>query len=221
MKKSLSLSIIGLLIYTSLSAQENFYGTRNPLIGSSMYLDDKSENLYVEGSAYLADEWRMGFVKKVECEAYEKVKLNYSYLEDKIYLEGKGSEISSDIVEFSIAGEKGHYHLFKKGFNAIENFDKTTFFEVLAEGRFVLLKKLNKRIEESRAYGSAIINYSIVDRASYYIYANDKMVKLKKDNEVFKALLAELRVDNFISKEGLDLKKETDVKKLAAHLNNQ
>lgn len=216
MKKAIFSLVLSVGFCTMIQAQENFYGTRNVLIGSVTEPTDASNGQSVEGSAYLYDDWRGGIVNTAADKSYRNINIRYNLLEDEVYFEageGAPSVFAQPVKEFVIPNKAGGTHLFRNGFNIIGKYDRNTFFEVLAEGKLILLKKITKRMTDSREYGSAVTNYQWVDVVEYFIYQDEVMVKVKKGSKAFFETLLpnQPAVSLFISEQKTSLKSEAEI----------
>ena len=112
----------------------------------------------VEGSEMLYETWLPATVKNSRGQQYKSVMIKYNLLEDVPYFLGKADEAMSfsvPLVEFVIRKENGQQQKFKSGFPPVDKFTNLTFYEVLVDGNVKLLKKVSKKIMESRAYNSA------------------------------------------------------------------
>ncbi len=224
MKKIIFSLVLSVGICTVVKAQENFYGTRNVLIGSVTEPASASNNQRVEGSAYLYDDWRGGIVNTAADKSYRNINIRYNVLEDEVYFEGEEGTpgvFTQPVKEFVIPNKEGRTHLFRNGFNVVGKYDRNTFFEVLAEGKLTLLKKITKRMTDSREYGSAITNYQLVDVVEYFIYQDDMMVKVKKGSKAFFETLLpnQTAVSHFISEQKISLKNEAEIIDVVNYMN--
>lgn len=224
MKKIIFSLVLGVGVCAVVQAQENFYGTRNVLIGSVTEPTGASNNQPVDGSAYLYDDWRGGIVNTTANKSYRNVNIRYNILEDEVYFEGGEGALSvftQPVKEFVIPNKEGESHLFRNGFNIAGKYDRNTFFEVLAEGKLTLLKKITKRMTDSREYGSAVTNYQLVDVVEYFVYQDEMIVKVKKGSKAFFETLLpnQPAVGRFISEQKTSLKSEAELIDVINYIN--
>jgi len=190
-------------------AQEGF---RSYVDGAPVTLIKKID---VKGSEFLYEKWLPANVENAKRQKYKDIKVKYNLLEDVPYFLGKADGAMSFIVpliEFTIQKENGEQQTFKSGFPRIDKNSELTFYEVLAEGNAKLLKKISKKIVESREYNAATMVKSIVDNVSYFIFEGGKLSSIKKDKKSLTSVLQKKDVfQKYLSESGISVKKEEDL----------
>ncbi|WP_242920890.1 hypothetical protein [Pontibacter liquoris] len=182
----------------------------------------------VVGSPYLQDEWRKGTVKLANGETYPDVDLKYDQVQDIPLFRNKAGE-TLEIVQ-SVAGFTITYlkdgalqeAVFRNGYPGIKGASRTSFYEVLAEGKVDLLKRTNKVIREEKAYNSATITKNILPVVTYYIAREEQLVNIKNDRKSILEALADKapELDAYIKKNKLRLKEDADLAQLINYYNS-
>lgn len=188
--------------------------------GAPVVLINKND---IKGSEMLYEVWLPATVKNSKGQEYKNVMVKYNLLEDVPYFLGKADEAMSfsvPIVEFVIRKENGQQQKFKSGFPPIDKFTDLTFYEVLVDVNAKLLKKVSKKITESRAYNSATTVKNIVDNISYYIFEDDKLSSVKKDKKSLIAAVSKKdKIQNYFAEKENSIKKEEDLVKAVERYN--
>ena len=159
--------------------------------------------------------------------------INYSLFDNKLFFIRNGQYylINFPVKDFTIQysenqGAKISYH-FKSGFPTFEEFDSSTFFEVLLEGNsFEFLKWQHKRILESQNYGGAIEKeYSTLQEFLVYLPKENKMVSLgikPTINGIKKSFPSYLnQIDSYITAHKTNFKKEGEYIQLFSYLESE
>ena len=104
---------------------------------------------------------------------------------------------------------------------ATKGFSSEAYFQILAEGKVTLLKKIRKEITESKQYGSAVTNKSINTTSSYFALKEEMLVKILPNKKTITALygINDMQLDNYLKENKIDFKKDDDLYKLFTYLN--
>lgn len=176
----------------------------------------------VEGTELLNENWIKGSVKIQDGTKFNDVMLKYNVLEDVPYFQGKEDAVmlfSKPVHEFTL--NDGTPKVFRSGFPAVGNFKETAYYQVLAEGKMTLLKKVYKKITETREYNSATTVKKIGDNVAYYVFFEDKMIPLKKDKSFFlNNFNKKEAMQSFFSVEKIDLKSDEGLAKVVNKYNS-
>jgi len=125
----------------------------------------------VEGTELLNENWVKGSAKIQDGTKFNDIMLKYNVLDDVPYFQGKDDAVmlfTKPVHEFTL--NDGTLKIFRSGFPAVGNFKENSFYQVLAEGKMVLLKKIYKKITESREYNSATTVKKIGDNTAYFVF---------------------------------------------------
>ncbi|RWY54121.1 hypothetical protein [Mucilaginibacter gilvus] len=185
----------------------------------------------VEGSAYLYDDWKPGTVKLTNgAVSSDKMQLKYNVVDDVLTFKDNATDkemaFVQPVYEFSISSlddfnDKLFVKSYRNGFTGIDGTTVTSFFEVLADGKVRLLKRLTKAILENQAYGSATKTLTFNENVKYYLLTNGKAVPVKNDK---KSILAALRdkqaeLDVYIKTNKVDFKNDAQLGEFIAYYN--
>jgi len=135
---------------------------------------------YVKGKATVTDGWSKGdIVMKNGDIVYANVDLSYNQVEDALYVKGnKGIVIlNKPIKEFTItSGDQISY--FRTGFPSVNNNSSNTVYEVLKDGEYKLLKRVEKNIHVSVGYNIVTEKRYDAD-VKYFINTGNKMYEIR------------------------------------------
>ena len=203
-----------------------------PTLKAQNYVQDISGNPIkaitfsdVQGTPFLVDAWYPGSVRLANGNSYkENLFLKYNIKQDELYFKGKNDETLAfvdPVVEFTIDYKLDHLH-YKNGFNGINGFTNTTFFQVLADGNVQLLKKITKTILEDRPYNSPTVNKVFADVEQYFLIVGGKPVTIKKDKKAILAAIGnkQAELETYIKANNLNVKNDNDAAKLVIYYNS-
>jgi hypothetical protein len=179
----------------------------------------------LQGSPYFNPSWMQADVKFRNGSTVTSMVL-YDQIKDYLFAKGKTEEFGQfdmPVAEFSVPAEDGTLAHFST-FPGNGKFPDEAFFQVLSDGKTKLLKRNLKSISEHKAeLGSAVSTREVVDNVDYFLLVDGKVVKIKKDRKsVLQALSNSnklMELDNYISNNSLNLKKDPDLIKLIAYYN--
>ncbi|WP_231427020.1 hypothetical protein [Pedobacter sp. Leaf250] len=102
----------------------------------------------IKGKATVADNWAKGdIVMKNDDIVYANVDLNYNQVEDKLFVKAnKGIVILKNPVQEFTINDGNTISYFRTGFPSINTYDDKTIYEVLKDGEFKLLKRVEKMV---------------------------------------------------------------------------
>ncbi len=126
-------------------------------------------------------------------------------------------------IIFTDAGADGDMlnKTFKNGFKSLDTLNQETYYEVLDSGKISLLKYHGLKITDQKFYGQASIT-RVFDfmNVLYLSLPNRKMVKAEKETLLSGIEEKKNELEQYIQKENIKLRKESDWKKLINHYNN-
>lgn len=188
---------------------------------NSKLLDD------IEGSPFLLPDWNWGAVKFKNGKYAKDIELKFNVYNNQLFFK-RGEEAFEFVLpvnEFMIGYQKEGDSvavLYRNGFPDTERTNGSTFFELLTEGKFQLLKYRFKELRSFKPYNQSE-RKQFADNEQLYVYASGSITKIKKDKEsVMKALpqyAEEIRA--IVEREKLKLKSEADLVKLFFELNKK
>ncbi len=167
---------------------------------------------------------------------------NKEYLDGILYLEGNDKSITgnkfkldlqnsklyflnSDNTEMEVAGPVRKVVLgdavFEKGFPAVDKLTKDNFYEVLVDGKALLLMDTKFEEVEYKEYNSATTTKRTDKLVSYYGVLGNRISRLLKPEDVLLLLTDKTQqVSDFIKKENSKVKKQGDLEKLFRYYNS-
>jgi hypothetical protein len=205
---------ISLFAAKNLSAQYQFVADEK----GRLLTDKRYEN--VEGSAYLFPDWKEGEVITNEKKIVQNLSLKYDQVADNLLFQANGTsyefipKVTSFVIKSGKLRQKFMYLMKEDGAPV------TGYFEVLAEGKFKLYKKVKKILLEAKGYNSANINKVIDENKRYYYVENGKFKELKINKKSIENSLADHKsgVEAYLAS-NKSLKDEGDIILLFQFLN--
>jgi hypothetical protein len=129
------------------------------------------------------------------------------------------STVKSLILRDSLTNKQYEFDqsIFFQATNKIE----AGWYQLLADGRAAIYKRIVKIVTENTPYGSATVEQAIVDAPQYYIFVNAVFTRIKKFKEI-PGLLADKKdeLDKYISSKNLSGRSDEDYNKLLDYYNS-
>lgn len=182
----------------------------------------------VTGSPFFLDGFRKATVTLSNGTQYKNIDLLLDEEKHEVHVVYQGHEIivaDGSVKEFSIVDTiegKGNFYLFRSGYPAYEKNSIHSFYQVMTNGKLILLRFGKKQLVSSKDPISGQESGEYKSYETYYIYKDGKILEFKKD----KALLTELMVDQqdkiskFIKEEKTNFKKISSVVELINYYNS-
>lgn len=113
--------------------------------------------------------------------------------------------------------------IFRTGIPAIDNHKSTEFFQVISDGKLVLLKSNIKKIDTRKNELSGEIFKEFVSYSDYYVLQNGNVIRLKRDKEFIQSLMPDKSkiMTNFLMNYKNTIKNEQDLKAIFDKYNMQ
>lgn len=186
------------------------------------------EYVNVQGHPYLFDKWTSGLVRFNNGVVVTDAELKYDIVKDLLcYKDPKTEQIMTFNLhpqEFSIDVPEGGGEslIFRCGFQPLERNSPANYYQLLANGKVQLLKRIIKEPFEEQPYNSATKIRTFKDSETYYLAKNNQPAKVKKDKKSILAALGDktAELEAFIKTDGLNLKNEKDLAKLILYYNS-
>jgi hypothetical protein len=225
------LLFLTLLIQTSAFGQRNFtnnFNNANELMtdvtGKPIYLQ---VNYNIDGTPFFPEDYRRGSIKTAGGKLYENLLLKFNMLEDKLLMKlDDGTELVTitPVSQVIIDGITGvvNAKVFQHGYPVTDGHTLTTWYEVLDSGKMQLLKLREVKYDDKRYYGQASITRVFTISEIYYLFSNDKMIKLQKGRDALVLQMADKRDEMYayLNVNDLSCKKESDWIKAVNHYNS-
>jgi hypothetical protein len=182
-----------------------------------------------EASTYLYDTWSKGTVKLSDGNTYAGLELMYDLGANRlIFKSEKGipQAFAVAVTEFTIAAPAEDKtqtvsKKYKNGFPPADGNKTTTFYEVLSNGNITLLKLTElKRVREV-AVGNIYPTTQMKTADSYYVFADGKLSRIKREKKALKQILQDKAkdLDTYMASNKLDLKNDSDLSIIFDHYN--
>jgi hypothetical protein len=97
-----------------------------------------------------------------------------------------------------------------------------TFYQVLADGKVVLLKQMKRISIEEKAFNSATITRRFDTEKAYYVFKDEKMMRLKRSKSGLLGVLGDRTdsIEQFISNNSFTIKSDDDLAKIVTYYNS-
>ncbi len=184
----------------------------------------------VDGTPFFNEAWSRGTVILFNGTKYENVILRLNLHTDEVHYQtgplksemiaAKGSVKE---VQLNDPERPQDIKIFRSGFPVIEKNDLMNFYNVLADGKVVLLKQTKKVITEDKPFNSATLIRKYEYQKAYFIFKDNSIIKIKKSNDGIITLLTDQReaVKTYISSNKLNCKSDDDLVKVINYYNSR
>ncbi len=180
----------------------------------------------MDGSPFFDTGYCNGSVQLLNGKTYRGLQLKLNLEEQKIIFnthDGKVFALAQPVIRLELAcNDLAEPAVFRSGFGAIDKQDERSLYQVLDSGKLLLLKYVEIRYKDSKAYNNNDITRSYRQLASYYLWIPDKdLVKVPGNENELLVLLHDQRKEliNAIEKDKLKIKKEADLIKIINRYN--
>ncbi|HEV8285509.1 MAG TPA: hypothetical protein VGQ09_14440 [Chitinophagaceae bacterium] len=157
------------------------------VVGGEPFVFAKFARL-VEGSPYFREEWMKGNVILNGERQYAGVNLKLDLFDNEVhYQDQKGNEMIATAPIQKVV-------LFDSVTQQVFNFINSAYlqtnnrvngwYQILSEGKVSLFKQIDKQMHETKPYGSATIEQSIITVFHYYVLYNGRFTEIKKIKEL-------------------------------------
>ena len=195
-----------------------FYSVAGSPVSTTKYVK------LVSGSPYFSNEWMFGRVELADGSKYENVKLKLDLTDNSLlYLDRDSNEMiaTASIKNVTLVDEFAgkEYDFTFSAFIKAANVE-TGWYQVLADGPTVMYKRIAKKIDENKPYGSATIEQTITSINKYFVFANSTLSNVKKFREL-PDILTDRKDDlnKYISSMKLTGKSDADYADLVTYYN--
>jgi hypothetical protein len=147
------------------------------------------------------------------------------FTENKVEIVTTGESVREIVLSDSILNTdpvENRDYKFKTGFPPVDNQNGLNFYQVLTEGNIVFLKSTRKVISEKKNDISGEIVKGFETYTDYYVFAENRMIKLKKEKEFVLSFLQNKKgeVDIFLTEKRINFKKIDDIITLFKYYNS-
>lgn len=203
--------------------------------GSKILLGDVNGrafvNIYadINGSPYLFPNFKSTSIVLNDGRKYTNVPARLNLVEHEINFIasnqeqgfiGKGMAQSIELLDTNKQGVRTY--IFQSGFPKIDNQSVIHFYQVLAQGKLLLLKSINKNIEERLNELSGEKSKEFAVRENLYLFTNGVIVRIKKDKAFFMPYFADqlTAMESYMSTQKVNFKQEDQLQKLINYYNS-
>jgi hypothetical protein len=181
------------------------------------------------GSIFLYDDFRLANITLQNGKSFEKVKTKIDLLDQEMVFlstDGKIGILSNgQVKEIRFIGEpndSASARVFRTGFPKVDVLNPSSFYEVLADGKLLLLKSIMKYAVENKNELSGEVNRLIEDAENIYAFKDNQMKRLKKDRELIYDLMADKRSEMALKQQSVNpnLKNITELVNLVKFYNS-
>lgn len=197
-----------------------FYTVNGEPVSSTKYVR------VVEGSPYFNEAWMKGSLDLSDGRGYENLWLKLDLADNSVlYLDAEGKEmIATSVIKNvtlidSVSGRKYDFvhSSFIKGSGKIQ----TGWYQSIASGKATLYKRSAKVVNETKPYGLATYEQSIVTTDSYFLLADSVISPVKKINALPNMLSDKKEeLSQYITSKSLSGRSDADYARLISFYNS-
>jgi hypothetical protein len=182
----------------------------------------------VDGSPYLYDGWARGEAKLSDGKIYNNLFLKYDQVADVILFKyaltdsAMGFAVPAVAFKFNyISRDISHEVLFLNGFDPIGNASSTSFYQLLSNGKTMLLKRTEKKLLKVSEFNSASAHRIVQESTTYYLAKNKHLTKVNNNAKAVYAALNDKadQLKQYAASNRLDVKEDRDFGRLIDYYN--
>lgn len=223
MKKSIALLPIFIFCLAKAEAQTSIY---NNVLGTPIESKKSKDNPV--GSKFLYETWTTGDVLQEDNKYFNGMNLKYNIYDDQLIFKNQKDEIlafKTLVKEFHLYEDVDDttktVRVYKNGFPEVEKYNKKSYYQVLVDGKVMLLKKYYLSFVESMPYGTSDIQKTLIPNQAYYLFFNGKMTKVKKQKDNILSTLPNQKsaLNLYVKNEKIKFKTDEDLIKVLSYYN--
>lgn len=176
----------------------------------------------VEGTAYLFEDWKQGNVTFFNNSVLSGVQLKFAVYGNQLFFK-KGEdmlEFTMPVKEFTISSNNKTL-LYRSLYPSLGENTTSTFYNVIADGKYQLLKLTTREIRDHKSYNEPVTK-KFQDKEAWLVFSPTGVLQYAKpDKASLQTALPEKSADieRIIREKKLKLKNEADLITLFAELN--
>ncbi len=181
----------------------------------------------VSGTPYVIRDWSEGVIRFSSGRVTDQFKIKFDCITNHLMLQFKGSSFATEskvreFVMYSKSGAGKDSMVFRKGFPVTKKANEETFYQVLAEGKTMLLLLHIKQITEEQQIASKVIYRRIRDEQEYYLLKDGAMAVLPTDKSSIIQTLNDQseKIQQFINEHQIKFRNAEDFRKLIVYYNS-
>jgi len=191
--------------------------------GYAETMDIKQKPPETKGSFYFNKNWYNGTIKLFSGEEIRNYPLKYDMKYNQINIKAKNDiKIISigAVKEIDWTDDKGiEQKLINCAVYTKNNSNVLGFFQILSEGKILLLKKTNLKLLNANYNGTVVAgnkDNKYIKEYKYFVYKNNKIIKIRKRRKnILKTFNNQAnKIEKFVKQNNLSYKKEYDLIKI-------
>jgi hypothetical protein len=180
----------------------------------------KKDHLEIDGSPFYNDDWDLADIILSNNKTLSSVPLKLNLYSSEIYYlsEKKNEVILAPGLIRQLRFKSGGKQLFRSGYPPVDDHTKNTFYNVLEEGRIILLKSIEKTVSLGNDFDK---RRSFVQREDYFLFKDNALSKFKNRRSIIDLLPdKKVEITSFIEKNNFNLRNEDHLAKIVAFCNS-
>jgi len=184
----------------------------------------------VDGTPYLIDSWTGATITFSNGKA-TNVKVKYDLVKDVLLFQHQGDSTAMYFIEpvkgFTLTNgfinESNILPLvFNSGYPAIDVQTPASFYQIIAPGKMQLLRHYRKAIRTDQAFNSATVTKTFAYTDFYYLYADNKIIRIKPSQKSILAAMANksTEIQAYLKNNTVDYKNDAALAKLFNYYNS-
>lgn len=184
----------------------------------------------VDGNPLLINNWVEGIIDFVNGKTV-KVKVKYDLVKDVLLFQNKSDTTAMYFIEpvkgFTLnnafINESNILPLvFNSGYPAIDAQTPASFYQIIAPGKMQLLRHYRKAIRTDQAFNSATVTKTFAYTDFYYLYADNKIIRIKPSQKSILAAMANksTEIQAYLKNNTVDYKNDAALAKLFNYYNS-
>ena len=184
----------------------------------------------VDGDPFLINNWADGNIDFVNGKT-GAVRVKYDLVKDVLLFQHKGDSTAMYFVDqvkgFTLTNSFIHESnilplVFNSGYPVIDVQTTASFYQVIASGKMQLLRHYHKAIRTDQAFNSATVTKTFAFTDLYYLYANNKISRIKPSQKSILAAMADksTEIQTYLKSNTVDYKNDAALAKLFNYYNS-
>ena len=180
----------------------------------------------VAGNPYLFKDWSDGVIRFTSGRSLNQFKLKFDCARNQLVLQFDGSSFAAEskvreFVMYPKSGKKKDSLIFRKGFPAIDKSSDNTYYQVLFEGKVILLRLFARDIIEEKQIVSTSNNKRMEEVERFYFLMDGAMSLLPQDRNDLLKLFPNHKdpLTQFVSERQLKMRSAEDFLEFAKKYN--
>jgi len=184
----------------------------------------------VEGNPFFINGWADGNIDFVN-EKKTTIRVKYDLVKDVLLFQHKGDSTAMYFVDpvkgftltNSFINESNMLPLvFSSGYPVIDAQTTASFYQVIAGGKIQLLRHYRKKIRVDQAFNSATATKTFDYTDIYYLYADNKIIRIKPSQKSILAAMGDkqVQIQNYMKSNAVNYKSDASLAKLFNYYNS-